>query len=139
MRSRHSNHIRLIDFVISCPDYDTKEDWTPLRVAEKAAATKMERYSIWNIPEQDIIPFSMDIYGGINKKGLAFIQAAANAIANNNKKMAVELVRKIRDQIAVSLVTTQGRLMVEWNRRNRLKAGYLASRGGFSYLEKLFG
>ena len=99
----------------------------------RATTKKMERFSIWNIPELDIILFSMDIYGGINKKGLAFIRAAANAIANNNKVRATELVRKIRDQVAVALVTTQGRLTVEWNRRNRLKAGYSASRGAFSY------
>ena len=43
--------------------------------------------------------------------------------ANNDPVLQGKLVRRVRDQIATAIVLGQGRLIDEWNRKNRLARG----------------
>ena len=47
----------------------------------------------------------------------------AAAAANNDPVLQGKLVRRVRDQIATAIVLGQGRLIDEWNRKNRLARG----------------
>jgi len=73
--------------------------------------------------ESDLIPLATDTYGGYAKSTWVCMHRQAAAAANNDMVLQGKLVRRVRDQIATAIVLGQGRLIDEWNRKNRLARG----------------
>ena len=128
LRNRETHNTIITDVVISHPNMAVKEDWTARHAAERAAREKHSKYCAWTINEKDVIPLSFDTYGGYAKETFDFLHKFTMAVANNVPKTASMLMRRFRERIATTLVMEHGRVIEEWNRRNRLATGRLNHR-----------
>ena len=62
---------------------------------------------------------AFDTYGGYADVTWQFLHRITKLLANNNHKLADKLMRNMREIIAVTLVKMQGRLIDDYNQRNR--------------------
>ena len=122
-RNKSSNHVIAYDVVCVHPDKSKPEEWQACYAAERAAQRKKELYAWFVARESDLIPLATDTYGGFAKSTWLCMHRQAAAAANNDVVLQGKLVRRARDQIATAIVLGQGRLIDEWNRKNRLAKG----------------
>ena len=90
---------------------------------------KYKRYmQNYDIAKADIIPLVFDTYGGYAKVTYDFLKARADAIGNGDAKLAEQILRLLRDRIAVALHTGHGRVINSIRAKNRRAQTALPSR-----------
>ena len=109
----------VVDIAVVHPSMRDPRDWTSGAKAEREAIDKWKKYSVWNVPEADVVPLVLDTYGGINKAGLEFINRISATIASGDQDRLKELRKTFRESLAIARVRGQGALIESWNRQNR--------------------
>jgi hypothetical protein len=122
-RNKTTNHVIAYDVVCVHPDFSIERERMPGVAAEAAARKKREMYAWCTVRPDDLVPLATDTYGGYAKSTWDCLYRQAAALANNDPEMKVALARRMREKIATAIVLGQGRLIDEWNRKNRLAKG----------------
>ena len=65
-----------------------------------------------------VYPLSFDTYGNYAKTTWSFLKNVVDAMANNDGVRTGELMRALRERIAVAIAITEGRIIDEINRKN---------------------
>ena len=120
-----TGHTFVMDIMITHPMYHEQITRTePLAAAKAGEKTKIERYTkSYDIAEADVIPLVFESSGGYVPKTMQFFRYLAKTLAQDDDDLAGEIIRHIRDRIAVALHIGQGNLISTYNRVNGALGG----------------
>ena len=82
----------------------------------------------YEVDEADVIPLVFETYGGYAKKTMDFLHHIAGTIAGEDDQLRSDIMRHIRDIIAVNLFDGHARVINSINSKNYAHSGETLSR-----------
>ena len=113
-----SGHKMAFDVVVVHPRKDSRAHWNAHGAVEAAAAEKHNKYCKWKIHKEDVIPLAFTTYKATAKETLQYFKNVAFNLGDGDTDRTAKVLRRIREAVAMQLVTGQGRVIAEFNKRN---------------------
>jgi hypothetical protein len=107
-----------VDYVIHHPVMANEDHWNATGAVKGAVESKHNIYCKWEIVKEDVIPLAFSSYGAYAEESFDFLKRLSFSLAGKNTRKAALILWRIRERIAVAIVTGQARAVAEINRNN---------------------
>jgi hypothetical protein len=101
--------------LVSHQSFDKVENHsTPQFAVAEGVKAKYKRYmENYHIRREDIIPLVFDTYGGYSPEAYRLLQQMATSMSDGDQLLSAQIMRRLRDRIAVALHTGHGEV-INW-------------------------